>query len=381
MQKCITTVDAVACVKLTASPLRSVLAVSWGLGNLQTWIEGEPVQGKSAKPAKPSKSAALQLLQQLASQHCQGACTSKDAADAAVSSNATAALYNQEAKLAACFHSVSSQPDMGTADDPQLVQPQPQPAVDTPSGSNKLEAEAELTSGIESDSEAEISLRGRVASDEEDDRQGPGPLAGPATSSAEAQGGQALSMQAPHTAGSEPDEATQAAEVTPDCALANVPRDTADKPHHQPSLSRVMQQQRRHVFRSQRKASSQPEVLLALTEAQQQQWQQEDNPTCGAGTAPSMAIMHECSSVSLPAVSAVSDAQPTAEQGRLNAQLDEQTVTQAMSEEGEQGGAGPSDRAQGQDEHQLWQNLAEALQDMQKSQKLAQQTVTLLGRM
>ena len=339
------------------------------------------MKGKSAKPAKPSKSAALQLLQQLASQHCQGACTSETAANAAVSSNVTAALYIQDTGPAVTSQSLSPQLEMGTADDSYLMQPRPQP-FDMPLSGTEVESEADVASGSESvDSEAETSLRGRVASDEEDDRQGPGPLAGPGTSSAEAEGSQALSLEAPHTAGSEPDEATQAAEVASDSALDNMLRGTAGKPRHHPPMSRAMQQQRRRVERSQRKASSQPEVVLALTEAQQQQCQQQDNPTCGRGMVPSTADMHEGSSMSLPTLSAVSDAQPTSEQGRLNTQLDEQSSSQAVSEEGEQGGAGPSGRAQGQDEHQLWQNLAEALQDKQKGQKLAQQTVTLLGRM
>lgn len=367
-----------ACV---ASPFPSVWAVSHVVDNLQTWVEGEPVKGKSAKPAKPSKSAALQLLQQLAFQHCQGACTSEDGADAAVSSNANATLYGPGTGPAVSPQSLSSQTTADTFDDSQLVQPQPQPAVDMPLDGSDLNSEAEVTSGVESDSEAEISLRGRVALDEEDDRQGPGPLAEPDIPSAEAQGSQALPVEASHTAGSEPDDITEAAELAPDCALANTRRDTADRPRPQPPMSRVMQQQRRRVLRSQCKASSQPEVVLALTEAQQQQWQQESNPTCGTGTAPSTAVMHECSSSPVQTHAAVSDAQPISDQGWLNAQLDEQSVSQAVSGEGEQIGAGPSGRAQGQYEHQLWQNLAQALQEKQKGQKLAQQTVTLLGRM
>lgn len=335
------------------------------------------MKGKSAKPAKPSKAAALQLLQQLASQHCQGACTIEGAATAVTSSNATAALSEPPVSS----QSPSSQTNTDTADDSQLMQPQPLSACDVPLNGSDGNSEAEVTSGVESDSEAEISLRGRVASDEEDDRQGPGPLTGPVTSAAVAEGSQALSLEAPHPAGSEPDAATQAAEVASDSALANMLRGTAGKPRHHPPMSRAVQWQRRRVVRSQRKASSQPEVVLALTEAQQQQWRQEESPTCGTGTAPSPADMHESSSSSALTQTAVSDVRRISEEGRLSAQLDEHPVRQAVSDEGEQGGAGPSGRAQGQDEHQLWQNLAEALQDKQKGQKLAQQTVTLLGRM
>ena len=114
-----------------------------------------------------------------------------------------------------------------------------------------------------------------------------------------------------------------------------------------------MRQQRRRVSMSQRKANSQPGVVLALTEAQQQQRQQEHSQPCNTGMAPTT--------------------------GRLCAQLGVHCVSQLVSKEDEADAAGPTGK--GQDEHQLWQNLAEALQDKQSCRKLAQLTVTLLGRM
>lgn len=351
------------------------------LGDLQTWVEGEPVKGKSAKPAKPSRAAALQLLQQLASQHCRRACTSENTTDAAVPGNTAAPPCIPDAGAAVRYLSLDSQPEMDIADDCQLVQPQLPPAVDLVNGETESGSEAEISNGIESDSEADINLRGGVASDEEDDKQGPGALAGPLTASAEGQGDQALPAESSHAAAadSEADLSLQST-LAPDCAPASVPTGVAGKLPHHVSLSKVIQQQRRRMSRSQRRASSHPHVALALTEAQQQQWQQEGSQPCNTGMAPITAAMHDSSSMSGQTKTAVSTAQPASGQGRPCAELGVHCTGElVLSKEDEEDDAAPSGR--GQDEHQLWQNLAEVLQDKQSSQKLAQLTVTLLGCM
>ena len=381
-----TAVNAIACVRCiasqcTAAPIsHSCLcqvfpAIKCCAGDLQTWVEGKPVKGK---PAKPSRAAALQLLQQLATQHCQGACIIEN--PAALPSHTAAAPYSQDAGAAVSPQSVVSQPEVDIAIDSQTVQPRPQPAVDRALSDAESESEAEVSGGVESDSEAEINLRGAVASDEEDDKQGPGALAGPVTASAEGLEDQASPGESWHAADPEADLSSERA-LPPDCASASELTGVAGKQPHHASLSKVMQQQRQRMSKSQRKTSSQPEVVLALTKTQQQQWQPEGSQTCNTSENPPAAVVHECSSMSAQTDTAVLDAQPTSGHDRLHAQLSVHCTGQLVSEEDEEDEAGPSSKANGQDEHQLWQNLAEALQDEQSCQKLAQMTVTLLGRM
>lgn len=352
-------------------------AINCCAGDLQTWVEGEPVKGK---PAKPSRAAALQLLQQLAAQHCQGACASENPSNAGVPNHTAAAPYPQDAVTAVNPQSVVSQPKVDIADDSQLVQPHLQPAVDQAIGDAVSESEAEISGGVESDPEAEINLRGAVATDEEDDRQGPGALAGHVTASAEGQEHQALPGESSHAADSEADLSSELA-LPPGCASASELTGVAQKQPRHVSLSKVMQQQRQRMSKSQRKASSQPNVVLALTEAQQQQWEPEDSQTCNTSETITTAVVHECSSMPAQRHTASLDAQLTSGQDRLYPQPTMHCTGQLVSEEDEENEAEPPSKANGQHEHQLWQNLAEALQDKQSCQRLAQMTVTLLGRM
>ena len=357
-------------------PIPIALAFSGCADHLQTWVEGVPVKGISGKPAKPSRAAALQILQQLASQHCQRACPSKESADAAVPSHTAVAPFSQDAESAVNPQTLDSQPEVALADDSHLVQPQLLPALDTTLGDVQSKSAAQLSGGVsqsESDSEAELNLRGRVASDEEDDRQGPGAPAGPVAASGEGHADQALLDESSHAAAPEADlssESALARELVPAGVLTGI---AGQQPHHA-SLSKVMRQQQRRMLRSRRHASSQPDVVLVLTEAQQQRWQPEDGLTCNISEAPTRAE-HD---FSMTSARTVQDAQLATGQDRLYAQRNEQSTGQREDEQDE---AGPSSRANGQDEHQLWQNLAEALQDKQSCQKLAQLTVMLLGRM
>ena len=349
---------------------------------MQTWVEGIPVKGKSARPAKPSRAAALQILQQLASQHCQSECPSEKSADAAVPGNTAAACCTQDAAAAVNLSNLDSQTEFDIAGDSQLVQPQQLPALKMAHGEIESESEAEVSGGVESDSEAGLNLRGRVASDEEDDRQGPEALAGLVIASADGQADPAPPGEYSHAEESEADLSS-----APAVALDSVPTRTligiADKQPHLVSLSKLIRQQRRRMLRSQRQASSQSDTLLALTEAQQHQWQPEDSLTSTTSEIPSKAAVFECSSISAQTHTPVLGAQLASGQGRLHAQRNEHYAGQLVSGvvEEEEDGPGSSSKANGQDEHPLWQNLAEALQDKQRCQKLAHLTVTLLSRM
>lgn len=342
------------------------------VGLLQTWVEGVPVKGKSAKPAKPSKAAALQLLQQLASQHKQSAYANDNAGSAiAVPSSAAAALLPEDAEAVASTQSLSSEPEVSMADGSQLRQSQPQ----------LPQAFDMALSSIESDSEAEITPVGRIASNEEDDRQGPGALADYVKAPAKDQGRQGLAMQSFYPADSQAEEASHAALASEGAAAAmletpaSLGRTADSKQLYQPTLTEVMQHQRRRMSRSQHKGSTPPDVLLALTEAQQQHWKEEDGHICSASTVPGTA---ECSSMSTHVDNRAADV-AVADHHRVCAQLDERSSSQTVLESDLADEVGPSGREPF--DRQLWQNLAEALQDRHACQKLAQLTVTLLARM
>ena len=322
------------------------------------------MKGKSAKPAKPSKAAALQLLQQLAAHHCQSACADDDSASAAVA----AALLSQDAGSAVSTRSLSSEPEVDTPADSQLMRPQPELTLDM------------ALSSIQSHSEAEVGPRGRIAPDEEDERQGPAALAGPIRASSEDQEEQTLAIKSAHAA-----EFVSESELAlaSDCATASMlgsdasSGGVADKQLHQPSLSKVIKRQRRRMSSSQRRGSTKSDVVLALTDAQRQQWRQADGPTCNISTATNT-VMGEYSSMSVQTIADALKAS-TADRHKLYATHDEQSSSQDVSMRDEVDQVQPS--GSGQDEQQLWQNLAEALQDKQACQKLAQLTVTLLARM
>ncbi|KAL3146569.1 hypothetical protein ABBQ32_000809 [Trebouxia sp. C0010 RCD-2024] len=337
---------------------------------LQTWVEGVPVKGKSAKPAKPSKAAALQLLQQLASQHNQSACPDGIPAGAVVESSITAsACLGEDAEPAASTQSFSSEPEV--SDGSQLRQSQPQ----------LPQAFDMALSSIESDSEAEVSPEGRIASDEEDDRQGPEVLANSVKAPAEDAERQGAAMKSSYTADLQAEEASHAALASDGAAAAMLEttaflgRTADNKQLYQPTLTEVMLNQRRRMSRFGHQKSSLPDILLALTLAQQQHCKEGDGNICSASTMPGTA---ECSSMSTHVDTGAADV-AAADHHRMCAQLDEHSSSQTVLKRDPADEVGPSGRGLG--DFQLWQNLAEALQDKQACQKLAQLTVTLLARM
>lgn len=285
-------------------------------------------------------------------------------------SNALSPFLAEDAGPAAVAQSVTPEPELSMADESRLVQPQPQ-------GSQARDI---ALNSDESDSEAEISPEGGITSDEADDRQGPGAAANPVTASAEDQERQTLAAVSSYIADSEAEGASGVA-ITPDGALETLAvfgSVADDEQLHHPTLTAFMQHQRRRISGSQHKGSGPSGDVLALTAAQQQHWKEVDCATCDTGTLPSTTVMPKCSGMSTHINTVAADAD-AADHHRLCAQLDEHPSSQTVVERGQANEAGSS--GTGRDDPQLWQNLAEALQDRQACQKLAQLTVTLLARM
>ena len=338
---------------------------------LQTWLEGEPVKGRSAKPAKPTKAAALQLLQQLASQYCpavdaDGDPSHTDASLQISSSNLPQMSLHAEPAVASLGFSSAHE-------------------VDTTAANELPQAELSLAqtsqtalSSSDSDCEAAVSPRGGVAVDEEDDRQGP---------EAALPGLTLAQVEEEHYCEADPVALTSArgsasADMT-NCALntltvgLNPPARAARKQSGQPSLAEVKRQQRCRVSISQVMGSGQPEVLLALTAAQQMQL--EADQRCSANIAAVMNTAAQCSNAQLQTGSLASDAEEAEEQQHDGHQVVTSASSRSFAAEADEEKLGLSGHAE--DDQQLWQSLAAAMQSSQLSAKLAQLTVTLLARM
>ena len=351
---------------------------------VQTWVEGVPVKGKAVKPAKPTKAAALQVLQQLASEHCSAA----QGCDAGIP--ITAEALKEDPASPQPTNSANGSLDLATdlaskeAAQPELALPGP--LLDQP-------ADAAL-SHVESDSEAEASPRGGIAVEEEDDRQAPEALASFRIVAAQQrleQHPMAQSAAAESRQSCVPDSA-----AIPDCAAkqnvgsSHALNKAAKGRSRQLPLSKVIQRQRRHMSKSNSVVNGQPDIVLALTDAQQQQMQQEADQQILASPALGTAGTDKCSILSQETCIAASPVQQP-DQQMMNEQLhypDQQpsedqwadlSSTQLPSHQhgtDEEGASGREPQ-----EQQLWQNLSDALQNQQSSQKLAQLAVTLLARM
>ena len=320
-------------------------------------MEGEPVRGKAVKPLKPTKAAALQLLQQLASE------------------------YNHYTIPAAAVESQmqSGQPmQPGAADQmgtPALQAQLPQPAA---TGSTPISAE--------SDAEAEVTPSGGIAAAEEDDRQAPCSPSEPVLDDALASlGTRQATDSLPDTAQPLQQEmAPVAACVSPDTDQ-DISRGTSKRfqgdysSSNRPSLATVIQQQRRQLSRSSRQPQSEPEVELALTEAQQQQLQQ-DNNTAAESQHQDTAEPAAARLYSGVLTDAEQELAQSADNGMSISAGAPSTFDTLLHSHRERFGLEVV--ADEDSSHSLlWQRLAECLQEKQAAQKLAGLTVNLLAGM
>ncbi|DBA85673.1 TPA: hypothetical protein ACH3X1_005247 [Trebouxia sp. C0004] len=339
-----------------AVPLQKAIEAAWPFAD-QTWVEGEPVVGKAVKPLKPTKVAALQLLQHLATEHDHYTIP-------------TAAVE---------YPAQSGQPmQPGAADQmgiTALLAQLPQPAA---TGSTPTSAE--------SDAEAEVTPSGGIAAAEEDDRQAPCSPSEPSLDDALA------SLATRQATDSLPDTAQPLQQETgPATACFNPELDQQEsrgtskwcqsdyRSSTRPSLATVIQQQRRQLSRSSRQPQSEPLVVLALTEAQQQQLQQDNNRVAE----------HQHQDTAEPAIAHLhTDLLTNAEQelvqstdnGRgisAGALSTSDSLVESHCERPELETAADEDSSHSL----LWQRLAECLQEKKVAQKLAGLTVTLLARM
>ena len=320
-------------------------------------MEGEPVKGKAVKPLKPTKAAALQLLQQLASEHAHYTIQA-----AAVE---TSVQSSQPMQPGAAGH-------MGT---PALQAQLPRPAA---TGLTPISAE--------SDAEAEVTSSSGIAAAEEDDRQAPCSTSEPVLDDALA------SLGSKQTTDSLPDTA-QPVQQDMAPATACVGRDTYQdvlrgtgkryqgdySSSTRPSLATVIRQQRCQLSRSSWQPQSEPEVVLALTEAQQQRLQQDNNT----------AAENQYQDTAEPAAAQLYSGILTNVEQELAQSADNrmsisagQPSTSGSLVQSHCERSGLESGADKDSSHSLlWQRLAECLQEKQAAQKLAGLTVTLLARM
>ena len=344
---------------------------------MQTWVEGVPVKGKTVMPAKPTKAAALQVLQQLASEHCSAAQELDNAGTLKISTTGNSKkdlAVTQPADAAVGSKYSTTGLSLQEAGQPELV---------LPGLSADQRSDAALNS-MEPDSDAEECFRGGVADEEEDDSQAPEVLVGLDNATAGQHPDQNLMAQSAFGDTGKACIAGTAATSIPAAkqkmVSSNAPDRAAKGQSRQMPLSKVIQQQRRRMSKSNIKVNGQLDVVLALTNAQQQQMQQEAEQQIFKGAAMGTASTDGCSLLAQQTGIAASPVQQTDPQ-TMNKQLefaDQQPLNDQRAEHGI-GEEGSSDMEQ--HEQQLWQNLAQALQDQQSSQKLAQLTVTLLARM
>lgn len=319
-------------------------------------MEGEPVKGKAVKPLKPTKTAALQLLQQLASAH----------------GHYTILAAAVESQMQSCQPMQPGAGDqMGT---PALQAQLPQPA-----------ATGLKPTSAESDAEAEVTPSGGIAAAEEDDRQAPCSPSEPVLDDVLA------SLGSRQATDSLPDTAhplQQEAAPGPACVNLEFGQNESSgtskqcqsdyRSSNRPSLATVIQQQRRQLSRSSWQPQSEPVVELALTEAQQQQLQQDNNT----------AAEQHWDTAEPAAAQLYSDVLTDAEQ-ELAQSADNRMSSSAGAPSTSDSLVHPHCEQSGLEvaadevsSHSLlWQRLAECLQEKQAAQKLAGLTVTLLARM
>ncbi len=319
-------------------------------------MEGEPVKGKAVKPLKPTKAAALQLLRQLASEHDHYTIHA-----AAVESQMQSGQPMQP----------GAGDQMGT---PALQAQLPQPA-----------ATGLTPTSAESDVEAEVTLSGGIAAAEEDDRQAPCSPSEPVLDALASLGTRQATDSLPDTAQPLQQEAAPGNACVNLEFGQNESRGTSKqcqsdyRSSTRPSLATVIQQQRRQLSRSSWQPQSEPVVELALTEAQQQQLQQDNNT----------AAEHQHRDKAEPAAAqlysdVLTDAEQELAQSTDNgmsisagAPSTSDSLVQSHCER-----SGLEIAADEDNSHSLlWQRLAECLQEKQAAQKLAGLTVTLLARM
>ncbi len=321
-------------------------------------MEGEPVGDKAAKPIKPTKVAALQLLQQLASEH--------DHYTIPAAAVGTLMQSGQPMQPGAADQ-------MGTK---ALQAHLPQPAA---TGSTSISAE--------SDAEAMVTPSGGIAAAEEDDRQAPCSPSEPVLDDALASWGTRQATDSlPDTAQSLQQEMPPAAAcVDPGVDQTAMFKGTSigcqgdNRSSTRSSLATVIQQQRRQLCRSSSQPQSKPEVVLALTEAQQQQLQQ-DNNTAAENQHLDIAEPATAQMCSERPIHAVQELAQSAGYGMSISAGAPSTSDSLVHSHCERSGL--ESAADEDSSHSvLWQKLAECLQEKQAAQKLAGLSVTLLARM
>jgi hypothetical protein len=318
-------------------------------------VEGEPVKGKAVKPLKPTKAAALQLLQQLAREHGH---------------------YTIQA-AAVEMPVQSSQPmQPGAAD--QMSTPALQAQLPQPAATDSTPISAE------SDAEAEVTPSGGIAAAEEDDRQAPCSPSEPVL------GGVLVSLGSRQATDSLPETAQPLQqEAAPATACINLEVDLQEargtseqcqsdyRSSTRPSLATIIQQQRRQLSRSSWQPQSEPEVVLALTEAQQQQLQQDKNTAAESWDAAKPVTAHLHSGILTNAEQELAQSTDNGMSISARAPSTSGSLVQSHCEQSGLEIAADKDSSHGL----LWQRLAECLQEKQAAQKLAGLTVTLLARM
>ena len=311
------------------------------------------------KPLKPTKAAALQLLQQLANEHDQ---------------------YTAPA-AAGESHIQSGQPmQPGAADQTgtSALQAQlPQPA-----------ATGLTPTSPESDAEAEVTPSSGIAAAEEDDGQAPCSLSEPVLDDALASLG---TRQATHSMPDTAQPLQQGTAPATACVSPDIDQDVSRGTNKQcqgdwsssnrPSLATVIRQQRRQLSRSSWQPQGKPVVVLALTEAQQQQLQQDkDNNTAAED-------QHLDAAEPVPA-QLYSDVLTTAEQELAQSADNGMSISAGAPSTSDSllhahfEQSGLEIAADVDSNHSLlWHRLAVCLQEKQAAEKLAGLTVTLLARM
>ena len=318
-------------------------------------MEGEPVRGKAVKPLKPTKAAALQLLQQLASEH------------------------DHYTILAAA---VESQMQLG-----QLLQPGAADQMGSPALQAQLPQPAATGSApisAESDDEAEVTPSGGIAAAEEDDRQAPCSPSEPVLDDALASLGTRQAIDSlPDTAQPLQQETAPATACVSPNIDQDISRGTSKRcqgdysSSNRPSLGKVIQQQRRQLSISSRQPQSEPVVELALTEAQQQQLQQDNNTAAESwDTAEPATAQLYCGILT----HAEQELAQSADNGMSISAGAPSTSDSHMQSHCERVGL-ESEADEDSSHSLLWQRLAKCLQEKQAAQKLAGLTMTLLARM
>ena len=338
--------------------------------------------GKAVKPLKPTKAAALQLLQQLAHEHGQSIASAAEAEEPAES--------GQQTQLEAA--------DQGTTEAEQAHSVQQSAAANSPFAS------------ISSDSLTQVSpSNGFVAGN---DRQAPctftqsrSDTAADSSQSSEAVGISAGACTQQETAAAAACvEAQQGPGFEQPLVTAMAKQhDIGQKVSARPTLATAIQRRRRQLSKSGLQPGSEPEVSLALTDAQQQQMQrqqvqqqhlQQHQLQQDVGKTAAECQKDEADSAGAPSVSSTRQSHNEHElaQCTRNAQLSNEVHP---TEAAQQAICASDSQPQMLAEHTetldaseqqgrqdlLWQSLAGCLQEKQAAQKLAGLTVTLLARM